>query len=259
MGRRPADRPHGDGSGVLSGAVGNAAATSAVLGHPLEATHLAMVVWFDADQGGDEPAALHQCVRRLAAGIGCSEPLFVTVDRLTGWAWVTVSEPATALDSIRAAAETLPDGPRIAVGTALTGMEGFRSSHHQAIQARTVALASGAGLRRFVAAGEPGLTLAALLSNDLQTAAQWVAATLGPLAGRTDSDERLRETLRVFLATGSSSKAAAQQLHLHTNTVKYRVGRALQRRGRPLDADRLDVEVALLLCHWFGAAVLQQT
>lgn len=61
----------------------------------------------------------------------------------------------------------------------------------------------------------------------------------------------------MFLRTGSSYKAAAEELHLHSNSVKYRVNRAVERRGRPITDDRLDVEVALLLCHWFGAAVLQ--
>jgi hypothetical protein len=37
---------------------------------------------------------------------------------------------------------------------------------------------------------------------------------------------------------------------------KYRIRRAVERRGRPITDDRLDVEVALLLCHWFGGAVL---
>ena len=49
---------------------------------------------------------------------------------------------------------------------------------------------------------------------------------------------------------------AAEQLTLHFNTVKYRVGRAVPRRGRVIGADRLDVEPALLLCHWYGKAVL---
>jgi DNA-binding PucR family transcriptional regulator len=62
--------------------------------------------------------------------------------------------------------------------------------------------------------------------------------------------------LRVFLRTGSSHKAAAEELDLHTNSVKYRVHRAVERRGRPISDDRLDIEVALILCEWFGAAVL---
>jgi len=42
------------------------------------------------------------------------------------------------------------------------------------------------------------------------------------------------------------------------DTVKYRVTQAVARRGRPID-DRVDVELALLICHWYGAAVLQRT
>ena len=34
---------------------------------------------------------------------------------------------------------------------------------------------------------------------------------------------------------------------MHPNSVKYRVPRAVARRGREIDADRLDVEVALLV------------
>ncbi|MGZ5363806.1 MAG: hypothetical protein ACXWZR_06970 [Mycobacterium sp.] len=32
--------------------------------------------------------------------------------------------------------------------------------------------------------------------------------------------------------------------------------RAFERRGRPISDGRLDVEVALLLCHWCGEPVL---
>ena len=79
---------------------------------------------------------------------------------------------------------------------------------------------------------------------------------LGPLSSNTENDARLRETLRVFLHHGASYKAAADQLNLHFNSVKYRVQRAVERRGRPIGEDRLDVELALLVCHWFGDAVL---
>jgi DNA-binding PucR family transcriptional regulator len=60
----------------------------------------------------------------------------------------------------------------------------------------------------------------------------------------------------VFLRGGVSFKAAAEELHLHTNSVKYRVQRAIDRRCRPISDGRLDVEIALLLCHWYGNAVL---
>jgi hypothetical protein len=74
-----------------------------------------------------------------------------------------------------------------------------------------------------------------------------------PLAADTDNDARLRDRLRVFLRCGSGYKQAADELNPHFNTVKYRVGRAVARRGSEVAADRLDVEVALLVCHWYGA------
>jgi hypothetical protein len=45
---------------------------------------------------------------------------------------------------------------------------------------------------------------------------------------------------------------------MHFNTVKYRVGRAEARRGRPIAEDRLALELALLMCHWYGGAVLRR-
>jgi len=50
---------------------------------------------------------------------------------------------------------------------------------------------------------------------------------------------------------------ASEKLNMHFNSVKYRVGRAVARRGRDIGSDRLEVELALLACHWYGPAVLQ--
>ena len=61
----------------------------------------------------------------------------------------------------------------------------------------------------------------------------------------------------MYLACGASYKVAAEELNMHFNSVKYRVGRAVARRGREIGSDRLEVELALLACHWYGPAVLQ--
>ena len=194
----------------------------------------------------------------LAKSVGANGPtLFISVDRLTGWAWIPLPRDVSDLPSrIRTFVEAQPDSPWIGIGNPLPGIDGFRTSHRQAEQARAVAIMSGSNPRRVIAAGELGLPIAALVGDNIAAAGAWITEALGPLASRTDSDERLRETLRVFLGTNSSFKAAAEKLHLHTNTVKYRVSRAIDRRGRPITDDRLEVEVALLLCHWFGTSVL---
>jgi DNA-binding PucR family transcriptional regulator len=79
---------------------------------------------------------------------------------------------------------------------------------------------------------------------------------LGDLAANTDNAAGLRETLLVYPGCDGSYKLAADKLTLHSNTVKYRVGRAMARRGRPISTDRFDVELALLLCHWYGETLM---
>ncbi len=244
---------------LLDGADLDIDAVTTAIRYPLRRTHLAVVAWRDKDDGGDDLASMERFVDQLAESAGARESsLFISVDRLTGWAWIPVRAEAApnAVARMRAFAESRIDAPWIAAGNPLPGVEGFRRSHQQAQEAHAVAIASGSNAHRVTVASDPGLSTAALVGNNLAAARVWVAEVLGPLASCTDNDERLRETLGVFLRAGGSFKAAAEELHLHSNSVKYRVQRAIDRRGRPISDGRLDVEVALLLCHWYGNAVL---
>jgi DNA-binding PucR family transcriptional regulator len=227
--------------------------------YPLHRIHLSLIVWCGESENGNELVVMERFVTELAKSLGADErPLFVAADRVTGWAWVplTVEAAADAAVRIREFVNTRPDAPWIAAGDPLPGVDGFRRSHQQALTARAVVLASGSQPPAVTVASDPGLVVAARFCGDLEHARAWVGDVLGPLASATDSDERMRETLREFLHTGSSFKATADELHLHVNSVKYRVQRALERRGKPITDDRLDVETALLLCHWFNTSVL---
>ncbi len=108
-----------------------------------------------------------------------------------------------------------------------------------------MALRRVAGTRAVLHAADPGVMLTALVRNDEHAARSWAETILGPLASDTEPDARMRATLQVFLRTGGSYKATAEELLLHPNSVKYRVHRAIERRGREISEDRLDVEVAL--------------
>src|SRR5262249_10797322 len=160
---------------------------------------------------------------------------FVSVDRVTGWGWIPLpaNPESDVLARIRLFAEAAADAPSVAAGNPLPGIAGFRRSHQQAEHGRSVAIASGSVAGRVLTPGDPGLAIAALLGDNVEAASTWIAEVLGPLASNADADERRRETLRVFLRTGPSHKAAAEELHLHSNSVKYRVHRAVERRGRP--------------------------
>ncbi|MFN6548839.1 PucR family transcriptional regulator [Mycolicibacterium septicum] len=233
-------------------------ALTAALRYPVQRTHLAIVLWWPADsEHEDGLGRLEAVLREIADVLGPQgSPLFVAADRNTGWGWIPLSSAAavTAVDAVRTHLTTRSDSPTVALGTPSYGVEGFRRSHRQAMKARGVALA--AGTDGVIAAGDPGLAAAALIAENLDDAREFVSETLGALASDTANDARLRETLRVYLHDGASYKSAGEKLNLHFNSVKYRVGRAEERRGRPVDDDRLDVELALLLCRRYGTAVL---
>jgi DNA-binding PucR family transcriptional regulator len=84
-----------------------------------------------------------------------------------------------------------------------------------------------------------------------------VLSTLAGLAEEDEHHARLRETLLVFLQTGGSYKATAEQLMLHKNTVQYRIRKARESLGRPMGESRYEVELALRASRWLGSSVLR--
>jgi hypothetical protein len=247
---------------VLTGkkAVDIDAATTAIR-YPLRWHHLSLVMWYtDGAAEGDELVRLQRFLRELAeAAHADASPLFVAADQISAWGWLPYrTAPADAVTIVRQFTVKGPASPNVGIGTVASGLEGFRRSHREAEAARRVAMAGDIAAPAILAAGDPGLSIAAMLGGDVVRAREWVTEVLGDLASDTENDGRLRDTLRVFLRCGSSYKMSAEELDMHFNSVKYRVGRAMARRGRELGTDRLDVELALVLCQWYGTSVLQQ-
>ena len=236
-------------------------AASTTIRYPLRWHHLAVVAWFpDAGSDGNELPRLQRFLRDIgeAAGVAAS-PLFVAANAVCGWGWLPFRAAAPeAVDKARQFAATHADSPSVGIGSMAAGVGGFRRSHRRALAARAVGAAREPNKSTVVAADDPGVLVAAMLGGDITQAREWVAEVLGDLAVDNENDARLRETLLVLMSSDGSYKLAAERLNLHSNTVKYRVGRAVARRGREIGADRLDVELALLLCHWYGSAVTQQ-
>jgi hypothetical protein len=234
------------------------AAVEGVLGYRFDGTHLGLVAWLDSPGSGPALVALERFALDLATAAGAGRPLVVPWDTESAWVWLPVGDggPADVRDVVAGAVSRSGEPVRVACGGRASGVEGFRATHDQALRARAVALAAGEGAPPVTLFDEVGAV--ALLCADRVAAEAWVAHVLGPLADPGDPCTRLRETLRVFLATGGSYAASAQRLRVHRNTVKYRVRRALEVRGRPLGDDRLDVELALLACAWLGAPVARR-
>ncbi|MFJ5678512.1 PucR family transcriptional regulator [Streptomyces sp. NPDC093097] len=143
----------------------------------------------------------------------------------------------------------LADDGRLTVGVsaAVHSAEGLRGALEEARHARRVAAARPG---RVCAAGHEELASHVLLlpfvPDDVRRA--FTARLLDPLR---DYDRRHRAelipTLEAFLDCDGSWTRCATRLHLHVNTLRYRVGRIEQLTGRDLSRleDKLDFFLAL--------------
>ncbi|MFC4337695.1 PucR family transcriptional regulator [Salininema proteolyticum] len=140
---------------------------------------------------------------------------------------------------------------RIAIGVSgpVTALEGVAGSLSEARHACTISTARSG---RIEVAHRGELTshvlLLSALPDDLKR--EYTERTLGPLV---DYDQKhqsdLVATLETFLGNGGSWSQAAGKLHLHVNTLRYRIERVEQLTGRDLSnlGDRVDLFLALRL------------
>jgi hypothetical protein len=90
--------------------------------------------------------------------------------------------------------------------------------------------------------------LALLLGADRRLARDVAESALAPLAGETDlSRERLGSTLDAWLRHRGRTEAVANALHVHPQTVRYRLARLRELFGARLDEPdgRFELELAL--------------
>ena len=117
-------------------------------------------------------------------------------------------------------------------------------SHQRAVAA--LALAEERGTRGLLDAGEHRIEL--LLRADRGLVGELVADRLAPLAGETPaSRRRLEATLLAWLRAGGAVPAAAAELEVHAQTVRYRMGKLRELFGESLDDPdaRFELEAAL--------------
>ncbi|AUN40798.1 hypothetical protein ASU32_12940 [Tsukamurella tyrosinosolvens] len=236
------------------------ATAEAALRYRLRRRHLGLVLW----SAGPVTTAstlreLETLAGAIAEEVGSGEPpLFIPNDGSLAWAWIALPGGASesSVDELHRAVAAAGTDLRIAVGAAGSGPTGFRETHRQALRAYGVATVADERAHAVTAYGTEGVRAAALVAADLDAGRELVAATLGGLAADDEGSARLRETLLVFLGEGGSFLGTGRRLRIHKNTVKYRVDKAAEARGRPIDEDRFDLELALHACRWLGSAVL---
>ncbi|HEX8863725.1 MAG TPA: helix-turn-helix domain-containing protein [Actinomycetes bacterium] len=233
-------------------------ASEVILGYRLRQHHVGLVCWVGEEEpGGHALARLERATMELASQTQCQgRPVFLPQDESCAWAWLPLGATDTFAAPTRGGGARAEPGIWFAFGAPGAGVAGFCRSHHQALGAHAVALAAGPSGQRMTSFTE--VAPLALMASSTELLRTWVIETLGQLADDDDHTARLRNTLRVFLQENGSYKATAERLILHKNSVQYRVRKAEEALGHPLDEHRLHVELALLASQWLGATVLQR-
>lgn len=226
--------------------------------YDLDQRHLAMVAWFDDPSGGIEAQQrLDRLVRQVAALLGSPRaPLISAVDRTTAWAWASMPVARLPEKTRVSIDEVFGKAPfvRLSLGAIEPGVDGFRRSHQQAVGAWQVALSSNRYRHApVVADADPNVALTSILLKDQNQSVQWMTRVLGRFAGHGEANESVRETLRVFFASGQNYSRTAEITGVHRNTVRHRVARFEAEQSGAQQFDPLEVALALRIHDVFGA------
>jgi hypothetical protein len=240
---------------IIVGTLADPREASRLLGHELERRHhLGLVIWESHPNGSRRPHALGRVASVVADATGMSDLLLVPLGESELWAWLSAREqPHSELPSVMSEAG-LHTGVHIATGRSAVGVDGFRSSHIEAVAAARVAVLAGDAAPPTTVYDD--VELVSLLSADLERARAFVGYELGALAGTDPPIARLRETMLVLFEEGMSNSRAAQRLCVHHNTVAYRTARAKELLGHGLVERRIQLTAALMLARTLGDAVL---
>ena len=229
----------GDGEG-LSGS------DAAILAYELGGRHIAVLL----------PTVAEGAATQLAVGmrnaVSCQSALVYPLTLSSTVVWLgRIGEwkrsVLDALDTVLTEA-----GVPAAVGSAHPGIDGFRVTLDEAIDAEKVRGAwDRPGAPTVVHHNDIGLEI--LLMRDPRLARRFVERELGPLALDTVDAARLRETLEASFRFGSHV-AAAEHLQLHEHTVRNRLHKAEELLGHPLSERRTELQVAARLIRLLPSA-----
>jgi hypothetical protein len=231
---------------ILRGDVTDVQAASARLRYDLDRRHLAFVVWNERPEetSSEALATLERAGQEVAAAVSDAGPLLVPRGRvlIAGWTAWPDGAAQDLLQQIHLDTRGFP-GVLAACSSPVSGIEGFRRSHHEALNARRVATLTGR--RRGTMTLYQDVALAALASTDVEQAREFVRSELGPLAADDDRTARLAATLQVYLEENLSPRRTAQRLGVHENTISNRINAAQLELPHPIERRACELQVAL--------------
>ncbi|WP_234315405.1 helix-turn-helix domain-containing protein [Streptomyces globisporus] len=206
------------------------------LRHRMARWHMGLVLWIDDPSQVDALGEAILAVRSAAAG---RSALVARASATSRWIWLS-GTGVPDLHPVEKATATA-DEVRAAVGTPGRGLEGFRSSHQDALVAQALVIRLGSD-RRFTVYADVELIDA--LTKDRAGARRFVINALGPLA---EADTALRQALLTYVQCGFNTTRAAANLYAHRNTVERRVSRANELSAVKVEDNPTHVAAALLV------------
>ncbi len=227
---------------ILEGAPITSDRASARLRYDLRGRHTAAIVW--TDPGSEDIGELDGAAEALARAAGVQRPLTVIASGSSRWVWFATPSDADP-GAVLAAIEDVPR-VRVALGLPAAGIDGFRRSHLDAVATQRL-MYNVPGATRVARYAD--VQLVALAAQDVERAKEFVARTLGELAG---ASPELRNTVRTYIHEQFSASRAARALFAHRNTVLNRLQRAEQLLPAGLDGRGVEIGVALEIVHWLG-------
>jgi hypothetical protein len=230
---------------ILDGTQNDIGDASALLGYPLHRVHTALTLWITDDAPSLGSQILEPLARRLVRSDSSSETLCVPSGARGMWAWtVSRSSDEPMIDST-----FVPAGVCVAVGRPGPGIDGFRRTHREAQAAQDLVTHS---LHGRSVTNYRDVELVSMLASRPEAMNTLVERELTGLLNDDELSVRLRETLGAILTHPGNFEAAARQLSVHKNTVRYRVQQIEERLGQRITQRKLHLELALACFETFG-------
>ncbi|MFI5564380.1 PucR family transcriptional regulator [Amycolatopsis japonica] len=198
--------------------------------------HVGLVLWVD-DPGRQD--ALEEASAALRSTDAGRSTLVARASTTSRWIWLSGADTPDLHPAEKIV--TTADEVRVAVGRTGRGLDGFRSSHQDALSAQALIVRLGSE-RRFTAYADVELIDA--LTKDRAGARRFVLNTLGPLA---EADLTLRQALLTYVQCGFNTTRAAANLYAHRNTIERRVSRANELSAVKVENNPTHVAAALLV------------
>ncbi|WP_157693077.1 PucR family transcriptional regulator [Pedococcus dokdonensis] len=237
---------------LLRGSTANLDAASAELSHALTHWQTGLVVWAagtDLADGADSAERLLDFANLAARALRAPRPLTLMTGSRELWFWVA-SPSQPELQSLAELVDALGEARlRLAHGVPARGLAGFRSSHVEARAAQRVSIEA---VRPPAILDYRDVELVCLAAGSADLVNRMVVRELGALCAADKNLVQVRETLLAHYRGGFNVERTAEQLFVHKNTVRYRLARAEDLLGHPIEVQAAKVELALRHVELFG-------